>query len=105
MIAVKILLTVALGLFLYGLRYRRPLLFGLLEVAVALALIFLTFYPVQSVLLTDNPPLWGPAFSEFVGALAGIYVMVDGLDNIDKELPANSWWKRIFAGETTLPRR
>jgi len=36
-----------------------------------------------------------------VGALAGIYVMVRGLDNIEKGLPPQSQnkWKRLFHGK------
>jgi hypothetical protein len=81
--------TVAVGLLFYVLRCRQQLAYGVVELVVALAVIILTFYP-QTHYLEDLqvPPWWGWILSRGVGASAGIYVMVRGLDNIHKGLPS-----------------
>ncbi len=94
--ALEILITLAFGLLFYRLRSRSAFWFGLIEVALAIGLTFLTFVPAQYVLLVDNSPLWGPSVSELVGALAAIYVMADGLGNIGSALPPESNWKWLF---------
>jgi hypothetical protein len=92
--------TVCLGLFFYWLRFRCRLVYGLVELVVALAVIFLTFYPQSPNYLSDTqvPPWWGSFLSISAGMSAGIYVMVRGLDNIHNGLPPK-WrckWDRIF---------
>jgi hypothetical protein len=88
---IGILVTVCLGLFFYGLRCRWQLAYGLV-LAVALAVIFLTFYPQTSYLLLNADPPWGGwLLQKSVGVTSGIYVMVRGLDNIDKGLCPSTW--------------
>lgn len=91
---------VALGF--YWLRCRRQLVYGLVELGVGLAVIFLTLYPQTPNYLSDEqvPPWWGWLLSKGVGITLGIYVMVRGLDNIGKGLPPKwrSKWEHIFYG-------
>ena len=94
---------VMIGLFFYVVRCRWQLAYGLVELGVALAVIFLTFYPQGYTVLTTEavPPLWGRLLSKSVGTSAGIYVMVRGLDNIHKGLPSK-WrgkWEHVFYGK------
>lgn len=101
MAVIWIFVTVVFGLSFYVLRCRCQLFYGLVELVVALAVIVLTFYPQTNFLaLVEGPPLWGWLLSKGVGASAGIYVMVRGLDNIHKGLPSK-WrgkWERVFYG-------
>ncbi len=96
-----ICVAISAGLSFYTLRCRNPLIYGLVELVVALAVIFLTFYPQTTYLVLEGKPsLLGWLLSKGVGTSAGIYVMVRGLDNIDKGLPPK-WrgkWNRIFYG-------
>jgi hypothetical protein len=61
MAVIGIFVTVCLGLFFYWLRCRRQLVYGLVELVVALAVIFLAFCPQTPNYLSDNavPPWWG----------------------------------------------
>jgi hypothetical protein len=99
---IGIFVTIAFGLFFYLLRCRWQLFYGLVELVVALAVIFLTFYPQTNYFeFSQGPTLVGRLLSRSVGASAGIYVMVRGLDNIGKGLPL-TWrckWERIFCGQ------
>src|ERR1700680_1350556 len=99
MAVIGIFVTVCLGLFFYWLRCRWQLVYGLVELVVALAVIILTFYPQTHYLLQGAGPPWlGWFLSKSVGISAGIYVMVRGLDNIHNGLPPK-WrckWDRIF---------
>jgi hypothetical protein len=100
MAVIGFFVTVCLGLFFYWLRFRWQLVYGLVELVVALAVIFLTFCPQNPIYLAVNagPSLWGWLLSKSVGASAGIYVMVRGLDNIHNGLPPK-WrckWDRIL---------
>jgi hypothetical protein len=79
--------AVFVGLILYRLRGRYPLVYGLTEVAVAILAIFVSIG-------TDTPyPL-----NKIVGILGGIYIFVRGMDNIDRGLPNSwrDWWDRWF---------
>jgi hypothetical protein len=95
MAVIGIFATICLGLFFYWLRCRWQLVYGLVELVVALAVIILTFYPQTNYLQDNSSPPW---WAQSVGISAGIYVMVRGLDNIHKGLPPK-WrckWERIF---------
>jgi len=98
-----ILLTVAAGLFFYWLRGRFRLIYGMCEIAVALAIISLTFYPPTYYLAYDMPSFFEMLLSKSVGVLGGIYVMVRGLDNMDMALPTrwHGLWDRIFCKRPT----
>jgi hypothetical protein len=104
MALIGIFVTVTIGLLFYVLRCRRQLAYGLIELGFALAVIVLTFYPQTNYLLLEGGPSWlGWLLSKSVGTSAGIYVMVRGLDNIDKGL-SPKWrgkWERIFYGRAS----
>jgi hypothetical protein len=79
--------TIVLGVFFYVVRFRWQLAYGVFELLAALAIIFVTFYPQTNYLLLEESSWQGWLLRKGVGALAGIYVMVRGLDNIEKRLP------------------
>jgi len=95
---VYIVLTIAAGLFFYRLRGLHPFAYGVAEVLVATCVIFLTFYPPEEFLTTDNYSLLGVELSRVVGIFAGIYIFVRGMDNMEKDLPRgwHRWWERRF---------
>jgi hypothetical protein len=101
MASVGIAVTIILGVCFYVMRCRWQLAYGVLELLVSLVIIFLTFYPQTSYLLREEIFWQGWLLSMSVGALAGIYVMVRGLDNIEKGLSPQSQnkWKRLFHGK------
>ena len=100
--------AVCVALVFYWLRCRRRLVYGLVELGVGLAVIFLTLYPQAPNYLSDTqvPPLWGWLPSYGVGITLGIYVMVSELDNIGKSLPPKwrSKWEHIFNGRAGRER-
>src|ERR1700692_3992341 len=100
---IYIFLSRVFALFFYGLRRRRPFAYGLSECAVGLIGLTLTF-------LSPNrfPPSSG---AEFLGNgpfsrrhdSGGIYLLVRGMDNMDRDLP-NGWrhhWEILFPKRNT----
>jgi hypothetical protein len=103
-VAVALVLAGGAGLFCYFVRCRQPISYGLIEIGVGLAIIFVTFFPQTPYLLYDTPPWWGVQLSRFLGFIAGVYVIVRGLDNIERGLPslsptAHRTWRRVFYGK------
>jgi hypothetical protein len=98
---VGIILTIALGVYFYVVRCRWQLVYGAIEILAALVIIFVTFYPQTNYLLLAESSWQGWLLRKGVGALAGMYVMVRGLDNIEKGLPLrwHGGWKRLFYGK------
>ena len=95
---VWVLITIGVGFFFYGLRCRLRLCYGVLELMVAFIIIYLTFHPLRINLADLEPPLWDWLLSKSVGFLAGVYVMIRALDNIEKGLPPHlrASWHRVF---------
>jgi hypothetical protein len=95
-----IVLTTLLGVCFYVLRCRWQLIYGAFEIFAAFVVIFVTFNPQTNYLLLAEATWQSWFLRTGVGALAGIYVMVRGLDNIEKGLPPR-WhgrWRRMFYG-------
>jgi hypothetical protein len=101
MASIGIAVTVILGVCFYVVRCRWQLVYGVLEIVAAMAIIFVTFYPQTNYLLLQEFSWQAWLLRKGVGALAGIYVMVRGLDNIEKGLPTQ-WhgrWRHLFYGD------
>jgi hypothetical protein len=82
-----ILPSVISGIVLYRVRGRQPFLYGSVEICVALLAIFV------SIATRSSAPL-----NKILGILGGIYILVRGMDNVDKGLPL-TWrksWDRWF---------
>ena len=78
--------TIIFGLGFYIFRCRCRFAYGVFEIAVSVAVIFLTLYPQKSYLQLEGngeEDRWGSIFLSGVGLSAGMYIMVRGLDNID----------------------
>ena len=98
MAIVYILLSIVAALFFFQLRWRRPFAYGLFEFAVGLIGLTLTFYPQTTYLITDEASPFGITLSHGVAIVGGIYLLVRGLDNMERGLP-RSWrphWHALF---------
>jgi hypothetical protein len=105
------ILTIAVGLAAYWFRCWRQFYYGVVEIVVALVVIIFTFYPQTYIVLTTDyvPPLWGSTLRKIIGASAGIYIMVRGLDNMDRG-PWPNWlppkfrhrWDQVFHGKAVV---
>jgi len=92
---------------LYELRRSFRLLYGLIEIVAAVALIYLTFKGASSLanLQLQRAPTerdYEMAFSNVLQIAAAMYVFVRGLDNTSAGLRPGSrarmWWDRVFPG-------
>jgi hypothetical protein len=101
MAAIGIFLTITAGLFFYWLRCQFRFWYGVIEIAVALGVIYMTFVPQTDYLLLGVPPTSHFLFTKGAGILAGIYILVRGMDNMDQDLPPN--WRRIW--DKAFPKR
>jgi drug/metabolite transporter (DMT)-like permease len=101
MAALGFLFTVLAGLVFYRLRCRHQFWYGVLEIVVGIVIIFLTWFPQTTVLIVAEPSFFGYLLSKGTGILAGVYILVRGLDNMERGLPQDrrSTWQRIFYGK------
>ena len=75
------------GFAFFWLRCRHPLYYGFSEIAASLVTIFFSTSPA----ITSQT-------TRLFALLAGIYVFVRGMDNLDKRLKATRVWQGIFWG-------
>jgi hypothetical protein len=89
---------IGIGIFFYWLRYRHRLLYGILEILVALVLLYVGIFPAETyALLIREPPrsdIVIAGVTKMVTVFGAVYVFVRGLDNIDTGLPSSTWRKR-----------
>jgi hypothetical protein len=95
---ILIVIAIVAGFAFYALRCRQRLCYGVLELMVSLVIFYLTFHPPYINLVVDKPTFSSWLLSQGVGLLAGVYVMVRGLANIEKGLPPQLRvsWDRVF---------
>jgi hypothetical protein len=92
--------AILVGVFLYWFRSRCLVWYGVVEILVALLLIYIFFFPegpgVVGVGMWVGPlgPVWGQLLSRAVTLFGGLYALVRGLDNID----ALKKWKLVTLG-------
>jgi hypothetical protein len=99
--ALLFVLAIASGIFFYRLRCRKPFIYGCVEISVGIVVIYFTLYPVETnylLLVAGEPGLAQTFLPRLVGILAGIYIIVRGLDNMSRALPSHwaPWWTRLF---------
>jgi hypothetical protein len=99
-VGVFVLASIA-GLVFCLMRSRWPLAYGFVELAVAFGIIYFTYDPQNYDLLYQEPPWWASKLSKSLGFIAGVYVIVRGLDNIERGLwpSARNMWRRVFYAE------
>jgi hypothetical protein len=87
------------GCILYWFRCRTPFYYGLGEIVAALVLLVLVFDPQTSyLLLEEDSPFFTGALEQTIGVFAAIYLIIHGLNNVEKDLPSK-WrdvWDRTF---------
>jgi hypothetical protein len=78
-------LAIAFGLFFYWCRCRRRVWYGVGQIIVALALVYLACFPEWPSLLWSGwaGPAWGDQLPRVVTLIGGVYALVRGLDNVD----------------------
>lgn len=98
---VVLLTAVVLGPVLYRIRSRQPFYYGIGEFLVGAGVVYVLLFPTEmSFLLLAEPH--HSALTDFaslpIGILGGIYVMVRGLDNMDRGLPTRvrPFWDLAF---------
>jgi hypothetical protein len=93
-----IFLTIIGAIFFYWLRCVQPLVYGLIEIAIACIVICIIFYPPDIYIVIEEPSAYGQVFRRAAGIVAGIYIFVRGMDNIERGLPLRwqSIWHNIF---------
>jgi hypothetical protein len=87
---------VAIGF--YRIRCASRPLYGAIEIVAGLATIVLGEFPPYAVLASDTTWSLGSRAAHILTLMAGVYIVVRGLDNIAQDLPAR-WrpvWRRIF---------
>jgi hypothetical protein len=93
---VYIVVAVVAGVLFFRLRGTHPLPYGIIEVGAAIASLSFAFYPPYEFITTDRVSPIGSVVQPYLGILFGIYILVRGLDNIDRGLPVHwrdSWDK------------
>ena len=78
-----VLAAVTIGFLLYALRRRRPFLYGSLEITVAFVSMIIS---IRASNIDD--------LTRALGIMGGVYIMVRGLDNLDRGLPMR--WRGIW---------
>jgi hypothetical protein len=96
--------AVAAAFVFYSVRCRKPFWYGAAEALVGLAVIYIVLYPVETnylLLAAGEPGLSEVWLSKATGILAGVYVLVRGLDNMSRALPRRwaPWWNRLFPSD------
>jgi hypothetical protein len=94
--------AITAAVFLYGMRFRRRLIYGIVELLFGLIAISLSSFSQGPVFAApDEQPPFAPLAS-WVAFAAGVYIIVRGLDNIRLGLPER-WrprWDKIFGSST-----
>ena len=93
-----IAIAVALSVGLYRLRGIQPFWYGCIEIGVGLVVLIFTFVPTTHYLAFDGQTFLELGAAKLIGVMAGIYIIVRGLDNVDRGLPPR-WrhhWDRAF---------
>jgi hypothetical protein len=90
--------TVIAAVFFYWLSYEHLLLYGVVEVFVAIVVMGVTIFPAETYNLIRRIPTQSDIFIGRVTKTAtmfgAVYVFVRGLNDIDKALPSFTWWDR-----------
>jgi hypothetical protein len=80
------LLAICGGIVLYALRCWRPIIYGLIEIIAGIFIIYSSIAPAKQSVATvcNGKVLWGLGcyLQSFLIVLAGVYILVRGMDNI-----------------------
>ncbi len=79
--------AIIFGIAFFWFRCRAPLYYGLSEIAAAIMTI-----------AVSSSTTAGGGFGRIVGLLGAVYILVRGLDNMDKRLKGRELWAKVFWG-------
>lgn len=90
-----------IGVYLYFLRCRHRLAYGVVEVIAAIGIVTVT---LVNTLTSFSRPIpnealwWASSFGPWLQLAAAVYILVRGLDNVGQGLrgPGAERWKRVF---------
>jgi uncharacterized membrane protein YgaE (UPF0421/DUF939 family) len=85
----------------YRLRGQHPFCYGCIDIAVGLIVLFFTFVPLSHYAVWTPQSLAERGMAKLLGVAAGIYIIVRGLDNMERRLP-RSWRRRWY---TIFPKQ
>ena len=89
---------VVVAMVFYRIRCASRLLYGAVEIVAGIVTIVLGEFPPYAVLTSDTTWTMGSRAAHMLTLMAGVYLVVRGLDNIGQDLP--DWlrpaWRRIF---------
>jgi hypothetical protein len=102
MLSLKIIVTIAIALGFYVLRCRRQLVYGVFEIIVAFAVVYLAYKPPYTFIIAGPASPFGEQLQHYYGIIGGVYLFVRGMDNIGTGLPSGgrARWDRVFRGHT-----
>ena len=95
--------TIVGAVLFYWLRCRYPLIYGFIEIIVALVVIYITFLPPDTYMALEGSSAYGQFLRKAAGVIGGIYIFVRGMDNVSRGLPSR-WrktWNRVFPDRST----
>jgi hypothetical protein len=84
------------GCILFWFRCRRPFYYGLGEIVAALVLLVLVFTLDELSSASGRFTFFHGALEQSLGVFAAIYLIVHGLTNVEKDLPAK--WRDVWDG-------
>jgi len=95
--------TILVGLFLYWLSRRFRVIFGLIEIVVALGMMWLRFFPhgASAYLITAPPSFLEGLANATVAWVVIVYVFVRGWDNVVSGCPwlqHRRWLQHLIGG-------
>ena len=82
------LITIGGGFFFYWLRQRYRLAYGACEIIAAVLIPYYTLFPPDQGILGNEGTAIQHLLFQVVFLLAGIYIMVQGLEDVRQGLPA-----------------
>jgi hypothetical protein len=77
-------ISLAAGVFVFRIRCRRPFYYGLTEIVFGMAVFVFSVFPSSTTLVSDEISPIGMMISKYLTLAAGLYIVVRGLDNIDR---------------------
>jgi hypothetical protein len=94
MAVIYLILLILLAAMLYWLRRNYRLAYAFIEIAAGIGTLIVSIYPPYILIAACEISAIGARFSSSLTIMAGLYIIVRGMDNLDQALPAK--WRRIW---------
>jgi hypothetical protein len=85
---VFVMIGVILAMAMYLIRKHKPFVYGMSEVTIGIAAVF----------LATRSPISADVLTKLLGILGGVYIMIRGFDNASKQVPPKfvPYWKVLL---------